>query len=258
MRGRMFGPPFMAMALVAVMVTQSRGSAAGALKLTAPPKQAVKAVQQYQAAHRQGPRPGTRMKFDFWQEQGLLAKLSAAEVDSRAHPRSEYRSYLLRKEAGRWRAIADFYTALAESRVRALGVSKATLVSIGITVGQSDSPFPSGLEIEEGSPGPAIEVPYNARHFRILWDASTDLGRYEIVPRIPFGGPRDQPPQYYFRKYWRQYVQYGREALRYLEGCGVRPTKANITWWGQEWWPKGAEIPLGGSPASKGRLARPH
>lgn len=85
-------------------------------------------------------------------------------------------------------------------------------------------------------------LPYTCPHFRIEWDGSID--KYLIVPNIPFNA--QQPPQYFFKKYWRQYQSYGVEAIKWMstnKDIVLTRNNSNIEWWGKQWWPKGAKAP---------------
>lgn len=90
------------------------------------------------------------------------------------------------------------------------------------------------------------KFPVNQEHFRM--EFTPDSRTILIVPLIPFGGDdTDNPPQYYFKTYWQQYVQYAGEAIDWLQTNGldakIREQNAiKIKWWGQEWWPEGAVI----------------
>ena len=102
-------------------------------------------------------------------------------------------------------------------------------------------------EPEEGAPPKGfkrpvskINLPYSTDHFQVQWDSA--WGKYLIVPNIPFdasSSPKDQ-----LKKHWKKYVEYGKEALNWLKSQGVKPTKDNIIWWADEWWPKGAHIKI--------------
>lgn len=94
----------------------------------------------------------------------------------------------------------------------------------------------TGYEPSEGRP--TTVLPYDCPHFRIWWNATID--KYQIVPNIPFDN--QQPPKYFFKKYWRKYETYGKEALRWMESHQL-VAKNNTEWWGQEWWPNGVKPP---------------
>lgn len=101
-------------------------------------------------------------------------------------------------------------------------------------------------EPTEGAPPPGYvekkpqikNLPYENNHFRILWDIA--YNKYIIVPKIPFG-PEDAPVET-MRNNWNQYQQYSKEALDWMKNQGVTPSKDNIIWWMQDFWPEGAAI----------------
>ena len=91
---------------------------------------------------------------------------------------------------------------------------------------------PEGAPLEEITPK-VQNLPHVTDHYRIEWRA--DLNKYFIIPEIPFNG--DANPFDELSRSWPQYETYGKEALAWLKSQGVTPTKDNIEWWGQEWWP---------------------
>lgn len=93
------------------------------------------------------------------------------------------------------------------------------------------------------SPEPTPQItnlPYQTDHFKVDWDSA--YNKYRITPDIPFTAA--DSPQNQFKENWNQYEQYGKEALTWIKTQGVQPTEENIEWWGQEWWPEGANLNL--------------
>lgn len=238
--------------LVALLVSYGLVFASPAKKASSAQGQIVAAVKAWQKSHGEASLAASE-RFGFFKQAGDWAKISTIQLDARGQEVGEYYNYLLKRKAGRWQIVKGFNEGLDPVDCRRLGLSAKTAKDLcAVVVDYGKAPG----EAIEGAPMPKFKVPHEAAHFRILWVAE-DAGKYEIVPKIPFGGPRDQPPQYYLKKYWAQYVRYGREALDWMRTKGVKPTDENITWWAEEWWPKGAKIPLEGS-AKKARPSHHH
>jgi hypothetical protein len=100
------------------------------------------------------------------------------------------------------------------------------------------------IEPPEGAPlnpptQPKIKnLPFETDHFRVDWDENNQ--KYLLVPNIPFTA--FEAPQVQIKNNWNLYEKYAKEALEWLKKQGVTPTKNNIEWWAEEWWPEGKTI----------------
>ncbi|MDO8513633.1 MAG: PEGA domain-containing protein [bacterium] len=83
-------------------------------------------------------------------------------------------------------------------------------------------------------------MPFENDHFSVSWN--DDLAHYEVVPKIILNNVDSYFDQ--ISKQWTTYKQYATEGVNWLEQNGANPTKDNVVFWGQEWWPEGQIVSL--------------
>ncbi len=190
----------------------------------------IAAVKHWQQRHHQAVTPPYREKFNFLKQSGDWAAISETLLNRHGQEEGEYYNFLLRRKAGGWVVVKGYDEGLTPADCHKAGVSVAIAKRLGIKIFDEDL---APGEATEGAPSPKFRTPHRGPHFQILW-LNEDAGKYEIVPAIP-GGEQN------IRKYWPQYVKYGRTALDFMRSRDVQPTKDNVVWWGKKSWPKGRD-----------------
>ena len=133
----------------------------------------------------------------------------------------------------------EAYTDGYQFQVRYIDIKKGKLNQLQILLEKDTESQPTEGAPTEPEPTPQIKnLPYITDHFRISWDSA--YNKYLIVPSIPF--IPDQSPEDRLAQNWQQYESRGIEAIAWLKKQGVKPTKDNIDWWMQEFWPEGKSI----------------
>lgn len=134
-----------------------------------------------------------------------------------------------------WATKDDYQLVTEYVKIRRFKQNKANLKLEKIILYQGPE------KIDETVKNPDIaNLPYVSDNFRVDWDTQEE--KYLIVPVIP-----DQPEQSFTQQLndnWQTYELNALAALNWLKKSGVAPTKQNIKFWREEWWPNGKNITL--------------